>query len=106
MANTLAHTAEHAFIGSLQKIIGKTLSVRKVEHRNYDNLVVITTTDLDTDTVIKAQRDVNLLISQGRKIITHTFGSLAEAKNIVGNFYAQKRCKHSKYPFLLKSADN
>jgi hypothetical protein len=27
MQNKLAHTAEHAFIGSLQKLIGKTLNV-------------------------------------------------------------------------------
>jgi len=27
MQNKVAHTAEHAFIGSLQKLIGKTLNV-------------------------------------------------------------------------------
>jgi alanyl-tRNA synthetase len=81
MQNKLAHTAEHAFMGSLQKLIGKTLNVRKVEHRDYDNLVVIRTTDLEMDTIIKAEREVNSLISQGRRIIIHTFGSLAEAKS-------------------------
>jgi hypothetical protein len=58
MKNKLAHTAEHAFMGSLQKLIGKTLNVRKVEHRDYDNLVVIRTTDVEMDTIIKAERCV------------------------------------------------
>ncbi|MFZ0511281.1 MAG: hypothetical protein WAM14_06720 [Candidatus Nitrosopolaris sp.] len=90
MQNKLAHTAEHAFIGSLQKIIGKTLSVRKVEHRDYDNLVVITATGLKMDTVIKAEMEVNSLISQGRRIIIHTFGSLAEAKSQLPNLRANE----------------
>lgn len=80
MQKELAHTAEHAFIGSLQKLIGKTLNVRKVEHRDYENLVVIASTSLDVDTVIKAEQEVNRLISQGRKLTTHSFSSLAEAK--------------------------
>ena len=90
MQNKLAHTAEHAFIGSLQKIIGKTLNVRKVEHRDYDNLVVITVTGLKMDTVIKAEMEVNSLISQGRRIIIHTFGSLAEAKSQLPNLRANE----------------
>jgi alanyl-tRNA synthetase len=81
MQNRLAHTAEHAFMGSLQKIIGKTLNVRKVEHRDYDNLVIITTPDLDIDIILKAEQEVNSLITQGRRIIVHTFHSLDEAKN-------------------------
>ena len=46
MQNRLAHTAEHAFIASLQKLLGKTLDVRKVEHRDYDNLAIIKATEL------------------------------------------------------------
>jgi alanyl-tRNA synthetase len=90
MQNKLAHTAEHAFIGSLQKLIGKTLNVRKVEHRDYDNLVVIRNTDLEMDTIIKAEQKVNSLISQGRRIIIHTFGSLAEAKSQIPNLRANE----------------
>jgi Ser-tRNA(Ala) deacylase AlaX len=81
MQNKLAHTSEHAFIGSLQKLMGKTLNVRKVEHRDYDNLVLITGKDIEVDSVIKAEREVNSLISQGRRVIIHSFGSLAEAKS-------------------------
>src|ERR1051326_7180197 len=90
MQNKLAHTAEHAFIGSLQKLTGETLNVVKVEHRDYDNLVVIKTTDLEMDTIIKAEREVNSLISQGRRIIIHTFGSLAEAKSQLPNLRANE----------------
>jgi len=86
----LAHTAEHAFIGSLQKLIGKTLNVRKVEHRDYDNLVVIASTSLDVNILIKAEQEVNSLINQGRKITTHVFSSLAEAKRQVPNLRANE----------------
>jgi alanyl-tRNA synthetase len=85
MQNKLAHTSEHAFIGSLQKLMDKTLNVRKVEHRDYDNLVLITAKDIEVDSVIEAVREVNSLISQGRRVIIHSFGSLAEAKNHLPN---------------------
>jgi alanyl-tRNA synthetase len=78
--NKLAHTAEHAFIGSLQKLVGKTLNVRKVEHREADNSVFITIPYLDLDLIIKAQSEANFLINMGRKVVTHSFVSLIEAK--------------------------
>ena len=90
MQNKLAHTSEHAFIGSLQKLMGKTLNVRKVEHRDYDNLVLITAKDIEVDSVIKAEREVNSLISQGRRVIIHSFGSLAEAKSHLPNLRANE----------------
>ncbi|HYA82892.1 MAG TPA: hypothetical protein VEH06_05500, partial [Candidatus Bathyarchaeia archaeon] len=90
MQNRLAHTAEHAFIGSLQKLLGKTLSVRKVEHRDYDNLVVIKGTDVKMDIIIKAEQEVNSLITQGRRILIHTFHSLDEAKNQIPNLRANE----------------
>ncbi|HEY6885941.1 MAG TPA: hypothetical protein VI278_18060 [Nitrososphaeraceae archaeon] len=80
MHNKIAHTAEHAFIGSLQKSIGQTLSVRKVEHRETDNSVFILTPHLELESIIKAQSEVNFLISMGRKVITHSFVSLIEAE--------------------------
>ena len=66
-----AHTAEHAFIGSLQKILNKTLSVRKVEHKDSHN---------DFDRIVLAEKEVNRLIIEGRKIFHHSFSSLNEAK--------------------------
>jgi alanyl-tRNA synthetase len=90
MQNKIAHTAEHAFIGSLQKLMNKTLNVQKVEHRDYDNLVIITDADIDVDSVIEAERAVNSLISQGRRIFIHSFGSLAEAKSHLPNLRANE----------------
>jgi len=90
MENKIAHTAEHAFIGSLQKLMNKTLNVRKVEHRDYDNLVIITDADIEMHSVIEAERAVNSLISQGRRILIHSFGSLAEAKNHIPNLRANE----------------
>ncbi|MFZ0221813.1 MAG: hypothetical protein WAM42_08980 [Candidatus Nitrosopolaris sp.] len=90
MQDKLAHTAEHAFIGSLQKLLGKTLNVRKVEHRGYDNLVIITSTDLNMDIIIKAELEVNSSISQGRRILIHAFDSLDEAKNQMPNLRANE----------------
>lgn len=80
MYNKLAHTAEHAFIGSLQKILGSTLSVRKVEHREKDNTVIIKLPHLDLQTVIKSQQEVNFLIDSGKNIKTHSFETLDKAR--------------------------
>src|ERR671921_1215591 len=80
MHNKIAHSAEHAFIGSLQKLIGKTLNVRKVEHRKTDNSVFITIPNLDLELIIRAESEVNSLINMGKKIITHSFESLTQAK--------------------------
>ncbi|MDQ6666634.1 MAG: hypothetical protein M3Y53_00230 [Thermoproteota archaeon] len=65
--------------------MGKTLNVRKVEHRDYDNVVLITAKDIEVDSVIEAEREVNSLIRQGRRVIIHSFGSLAEAKSHLPN---------------------
>jgi alanyl-tRNA synthetase len=86
----LAHTAEHAFIGALQKLTGRTLSVRKVEHHDNNNLIVIATTDLDLDILMAAQSEVNSLINQGRTIIIHNFVSLAEARRVLPDLRANE----------------
>src|SRR5919109_2767210 len=80
MHNKIAHSAEHAFIGSLQNLTGKTVNVRKVEHRKTDNSVFIAIPNLDLELIIRAELEVNSLINMGRKIITHSFKSLTEAK--------------------------
>jgi hypothetical protein len=41
MYNKIAHTAEHAFIGSLQKLLGQTVKVRKVEHYESSNTALL-----------------------------------------------------------------
>ena len=84
METRTAHTAEHAFIGSLQKIFNKTLSVRKVEHKDVYNIAFIrkSEVDLDFEKIAFAEREVNQLILEGRKILHHSFSSLQEAKSM------------------------
>ena len=88
----LAHTAEHAFIGSLQKLLGQALNVRKVEHKDsgYNNTAFILVPQLDIDTVIKAEAEVNSLIAKGLRISTRTFSSLEEAKGKIPNLRANE----------------
>src|SRR5688572_1618187 len=90
MHDRLAHTAEHAFIGSLQKLLGKTLQVRKVEHKDGANTAFIVIPQLDFDTVLKAESEVNSLIAEGRKVVARTFASLEEAKRQVPNLRANE----------------
>jgi alanyl-tRNA synthetase len=90
--NRLAHTAEHAFIGSLQKLLGQTLKVRKVEHKDAgtNNTAFIQIPQLDLDTVIKAELEVNSLIALGRPVTTLIFSSLEEAKREMPNLRANE----------------
>jgi alanyl-tRNA synthetase len=86
----LAHTAEHAFIGSLQKILGKTLQVRKVEHKGSANTAFIVIPQLDLDTLLKAESEVNSLIAEGRRVVERTFASLEEARRQMPNLRANE----------------
>lgn len=80
MHDRLAHTAEHAFIGSLQKLLGRTLQVRKVEHRGGANTAFVVIPELDLETVLEAEKEVNALIAEGRQVTARTFASLEEAR--------------------------
>lgn len=76
-----AHTAEHAFVGAIQKLVGQTLNVVRVEHRELNNTAFIKTVPkMDLELIMQAQENVNQLIKTGRKVISHTFSSLDEAK--------------------------
>jgi alanyl-tRNA synthetase len=75
-----AHTAEHAFIGALQQVLGQTLRVRKVEHKKDDNTAFIVIPQLGIDAVVKAENIVNALITEGRQVTTRSYTSLEEAK--------------------------
>ncbi|MEO9364312.1 MAG: DHHA1 domain-containing protein [Nitrososphaera sp.] len=78
----VAHTAEHAFVGALQKILGKTLQVRKVEHKkDGSNTAFIAIPQLDVDTVVRAESLVNALIEEGRSVTTRIYSSLEEARS-------------------------
>lgn len=80
MDTRAAHTAEHAFIGALQKVLGQTLRVRKVEHKKDGNTAFIVIQQLDIDAVVKAENIVNALVAEGRQVTTHSYQSLEEAK--------------------------
>ena len=84
MDTRAAHTAEHAFIGSLQRILNRTLSVRKVEHKDPYNIAFIrkSEVDLDFEKITTAEKEVNRLILEDRKISHHSFSSLQEAKKV------------------------
>ena len=90
MSNKLAHTAEHAFIGSLQKILGSILTVRKVEHYENFNRVIVELQHLDLQTVNEAEREVNSFIHEGRRIKIHYFKALSEARNRFPNLRANE----------------
>lgn len=90
MHDRLAHTAEHAFIGSLQKLLGQTLRVRKVEHRDSNNTAFIVIPHLYLDLVFKAQSQVNALIREGRKINSYNFDSLEEARKAIPSLRANE----------------
>ena len=87
-----AHTVEHAFIGSLQKILNRTLSVRKVEHKDSYNVAFIRASEiqLDLEKISMAQKEVNRLILEGRKILHHSFPSLNEAQMKLPNLRANE----------------
>ncbi|MDQ3872931.1 MAG: hypothetical protein M3258_04895 [Thermoproteota archaeon] len=89
--NRLAHTAEHAFIGSLQKLLGQTLNVRKVEHKGSGNTAFIVIPQLNLDTVLRAETEVNSLIAKGRRVTTSIFSSLEEAKQQIPNLRANEQ---------------
>jgi alanyl-tRNA synthetase len=66
--------------------------VRKVEHKNagYNNTAFIQITQLDLDTVTKAEEEVNSLIAKGRIVTTRIFSSLEEAKREIPNLRANE----------------
>ena len=102
MHNKLAHTAEHAFVGSLQRILGTTLEVRKVEHREKDSIVIIRLSNLDLQTITDAQREVNSLIRVGRKVKTHSFETMDDARKHFPNLRANEdRIKQGKGPIRV-----
>jgi alanyl-tRNA synthetase len=63
-----------------------------VDHKESgsNNTAFIEIPQLDLDTVIKAEAEVNSLISKGRRVMTHTFSSLEEAKREIPNLRANE----------------
>jgi alanyl-tRNA synthetase len=73
-------------------LLGQTLKVRKVEHKEsgHNNTAFIDIPQLDLDIVVKAETEVNSLIAKGRRVTTHTFSSLEEAKREIPNLRANE----------------
>lgn len=90
MHDKIAHTAEHAFIGSLQRLLGQTLLVRKVEHKSSGNTAFIVIENLDLQTVLRAEAEVNSLIEQGRRVTELDFESLEEARKALPGLRANE----------------
>ncbi|HEV3433261.1 MAG TPA: DHHA1 domain-containing protein [Nitrososphaera sp.] len=63
-----------------------------MEHKEsgYINTAFIEIPQLDLDTVIKAEAEVNSLITKGRRVMTHIFSSLEEAKHKIPNLRANE----------------
>lgn len=74
-----AHTAEHIFIGSLQRL-ANNIFVRKVEHRDSVNKVYVKCPDLTYDAIYEAELMANKVIREDRKVKVHSFPSLEEAR--------------------------
>ena len=72
--------------------MNKTLSVRKVEHKDSYNVAFINASEiqLDFEKISMAQKEVNRLILEGRKILHHSFASLNEAKMKLPNLRANE----------------
>ena len=102
MHNRLAHTAEHAFVGSMQKILGSTLHIRKVEHRENNSSLHIRLPELDLQTVIEAEYQVNSLINTGRNIQTYSFETLVKAREHFPGLRAnEERIKEKRQPIRV-----
>jgi alanyl-tRNA synthetase len=74
-----AHTAEHIFAGSLQRIVSN-MFVRKVEHTDSVNRVYIKSPELNLDAIYEAEVMVNKVISENRGVKEHNFNSLEDAR--------------------------
>ena len=63
-----------------------------MEHKEsgHNNTAFIDIPQLDLDIVVKAETEVNSLIAKGRRVTTHTFSSLEEAKRKIPNLRANE----------------
>ena len=76
-----AHTAEHIFVGSLQRLVSN-IFVRKVEHKDSVNKIYIKCPELSLDSIHEAELMANKIMGEGRRIKEHNFQSLEEARKM------------------------
>ncbi|MEM4312331.1 MAG: DHHA1 domain-containing protein [Nitrososphaerales archaeon] len=77
---SLAHTAEHLFMGSLKRLLPK-LEVVKVEHEEKRNSLFVKGEALDWDIIYEAELMTNKIIQVGKEVKIYYFDSLKEAKD-------------------------
>ena len=74
-----AHTAEHLFAGSIQRI-KHDLTVIKVDQSKGQNSIYVNVKNLDWSTILEAEIMTNRIIFEGREVKQHLFDSLNDAK--------------------------
>ena len=75
----LAHTGEHIFMGSLQKVVPNII-VRKVDQTEDRNSLFVKSETLTWGQILHAEKLANSIIVEGRDIIEHLFPNLEEAR--------------------------
>jgi alanyl-tRNA synthetase len=76
---SVAHTAEHIFMGSLKRLV-PNLEVKKVETEGEKGIALISSEQLDWETIFEAEKMTNKIIDEARAIKEHFFDSLEDAK--------------------------
>ncbi len=87
MHSKVAHTAEHVFMGSLQKLVD-SVSVRKVKHSDTINKVYLKSSELTLDIIYQAEVMTNKVIEEGRDVKEYKFQSIEEARKAFPNMRA------------------
>lgn len=78
-AMSIAHTAEHIFMGSLKRLM-PNIEVKKVETEGEKGNALISSRHLDWQIIFEAERMTNKIIDEARVIKEHFFDSLDDAK--------------------------
>jgi len=81
---SVAHTAEHIFVGTLKKIIDDVIVI-KVEQDENHNVVILKSSKLTWNSIEQAEIITNEIISKNLEVKTTYYDDLASAKNSVPN---------------------
>jgi alanyl-tRNA synthetase len=78
---SIAHTAEHVFMGSLTRLM-PNIEVKKVETEGEKGKAFISSKHLDWQIIFEAEKMANKIIDEARVIKEHFFDSLNDAKKV------------------------
>ncbi|MCP8318146.1 MAG: hypothetical protein H3Z51_15005 [archaeon] len=78
---SIAHTAEHVFMGSLKRLM-PDIEVKKVETEEEKGNAFISSKNLDWQIIFEAEKMTNKIIDESRAIKEHFFDSLDDAKKV------------------------